>query len=117
MLKHLAVVAGGRGIRLASVTGNIPKALTAIGGKPVLQHQLELAVASGIEEVTIFAGHLAEKIHEFVGNGSRFGLRARIFTEKEPLGNAGAVLQSLDLLPQHFLVVYGDLMLAWEKES
>jgi D,D-heptose 1,7-bisphosphate phosphatase len=83
-----------------------------VGGKPVLQHQLELAAAMGIEEVTIFSGHLAEKIHDFVGDGSRFGLKVRIFTESEPMGNAGAILQSLDLLPGHFFVVYGDLMLA-----
>ena len=70
-------------MRLASVTGDLPKALFPVGGKPVLQHQLELAVGAGIDEVTIFAGHLAEKILDFVGDGSRFGLRVRIFTEKE----------------------------------
>jgi D,D-heptose 1,7-bisphosphate phosphatase len=97
---------------LASVAGDLPKVLVPVGGKPVLQHQLELAAGAGIDEVTIFAGHLAEKIHHFVGDGSRFGLRVRIFTEKEPMGNAGALLQSLDLLPEHYFVVYGDLMLA-----
>lgn len=111
-LNHLVIVAGGPGIRLASVAGDLPKALVPVGSKPVLQHQLELAVSAGIDEVTIFAGHLAEKIHEFIGNGSRFGLRVRILTEKEPMGNAGAVLQSLDLLPEHYFVLYGDLMLA-----
>lgn len=111
-LNHLVIVAGGPGIRLASVAGDLPKVLVPVGGKPVLQHQLELAAGAGIDEVTIFAGHLAEKIHHFVGDGSRFGLRVRIFTEKEPMGNAGALLQSLDLLPEHYFVVYGDLMLA-----
>jgi D,D-heptose 1,7-bisphosphate phosphatase len=111
-LNHLVIVAGGRGARLASVIGDSPKVLVPVGGKPVLQHQLELAAATGIEEVTIFAGHLAEKIHEFVSDGSQFGLKVRILTEKDPMGNAGAVLQSLDLLPEHFLVVYGDLMIA-----
>ena len=111
-LNHLVIVAGGRGVRLASVIGDSPKVLVPVGGKPVLQHQLELAAAAGIEEVTIFAGHRAEKIHDFVGDGSRFGLKVRIFTENEPLGNAGALLQSLDLLPEHFMLAYGDLMLA-----
>lgn len=111
-LNHLVIVAGGPGIRLASVIGDLPKALVPVGGKPVLQHQLELAVSAGIDEATIFAGHLAEKILDFVGDGSRFGLRVRILTEKEPMGNAGALLQSLDLLPEHCFVVYGDLMLA-----
>jgi D,D-heptose 1,7-bisphosphate phosphatase len=111
-LNHLVIVAGGPGVRLASVSGGLPKVLVPVGGKPVLQHQLELALGAGIAEVTIFAGHLAEQIIEFVGDGSRFGLRIRVFTEKEPMGNAGAILESLDLLPEDYFVVYGDLMLA-----
>lgn len=112
MLNHLVITAGGRGLRLASVTGDVPKVLVPVGGKPVLAHQLELASRAGIEEVSIFAGHLAEKIRAFVGDGSRFGLKASVFTEAAPLGNAGAILESLDLLPEHFFVVYGDLMMA-----
>ena len=111
-VNHLAITAGGLGLRLASVIGELPKVLVPVGGKPVLEHQLELAAANGVHEVTIFAGHRSEKIREFVGDGSRFGLKVRLLTEDEPLGNAGAILQSLDLLPEHFLVAYGDLMLA-----
>ena len=112
-LNHLVIVAGGRGVRLSSVVGaDLPKVLVPVGGKPVLEHQLEWAAHAGIDEVTIFAGHLSEKIFDFVGDGSRFHPRVRIFTEKEPMGNAGALLQSLDLLPEQFCVVYGDLMLA-----
>jgi histidinol-phosphate phosphatase family protein len=111
-INHLVIVAGGPGVRLASVAGGLPKVLVPVGGKPVLQHQLELAVRAGIDEVTIFAGHLSEKISDFIGDGSRFGLRVRVLAEKEPMGNAGALLQSLDLLPEDYFVVYGDLMLA-----
>lgn len=111
-VNHLVIAAGGLGLRLASVTGELPKVLVPVGGKPVLQHQLELAAATGTEGVSIFAGHLAEKIRDFVGDGSRFRLKARVFTEAEPLGNAGAILESLDSLPEHFFVVYGDLMMA-----
>ena len=100
-------------MRLSSVVGvDLPKVLVPVGGKPVLEHQLEWAAAAGIDEVTIFAGHLSEKIFDFVGDGSRFRPQVRIFTEREPMGNAGALLQSLDLLPEHFCVLYGDLMLA-----
>jgi D,D-heptose 1,7-bisphosphate phosphatase len=111
-IKHLAILAGGKGTRLASVAGDAPKVLVPIGGRPVLQHQLELAKAFGIEGVTIFAGHLAEQIEAFVGDGSRFGLAARLLVEDEPLGSAGALVRALDSLPEQFLVVYGDVMAA-----
>jgi D,D-heptose 1,7-bisphosphate phosphatase len=108
---HLVIVAGGKGERLSAVVGNLPKALVRVGGVPVLQHQLELAALAGIRSVTIFAGYLADQIDAFVGDGTRFGLSVRVVVEAEPLGNAGAVLQSLDTLPEHFFVVYGDVML------
>lgn len=109
---HLVIVAGGKGVRLASLFGDLPKVLVPIGEKPVLQHQMELAAAAGIRDVTILAGHLGGKILDFIGDGSRFGLNARVLVENEPLGNAGALLQALDALPEHFFVLYGDVMVA-----
>lgn len=111
-VRHMVIVAGGKGTRLAPVAGNLPKALVSVGGKPVLHHQLELAASAGISDVTIFAGHLAEKVRDYVSDGSRFGLDVRTVAETSPLGDAGALLQSLDTLPDHFIVLYGDLMLA-----
>lgn len=106
------ILAGGKGTRLAAVSGDIPKVLVPIGGKPLLEHQLELLAASGFKDVRIFAGHLADQISAFTGDGSRFNLRVTIEIEEQPLGSAGAVLQRLDSLPGHFLVLYGDTMLA-----
>jgi len=111
-VNHLVIIAGGQGVRLAPVAGDIPKALVPIGGKPVLQHQLELAAACGVRDVTILAGHLAEKIIGFVGDGSRFGVNVGVLVEKEPMGNAGALLEALDSLPENFFTLFGDVMLA-----
>ncbi|PYR51931.1 MAG: D,D-heptose 1,7-bisphosphate phosphatase [Acidobacteria bacterium] len=94
-VSHLAIVAGGKGTRLGRFAEGLPKALVKIGGKPVLQHQLELAAVAS-----------------FVGDGSRFGLSVEVRVEPEPLGTAGALLQSLDVLPDNFFLVYGDVMLS-----
>jgi D,D-heptose 1,7-bisphosphate phosphatase len=91
---------------------NTPKALIPIGGKPVLQHQLELAAASGVETVSVFVGHLGDQIRAFVGDGSRFGLQVSVRSENQPLGNAGALVAALDALPEQFFVLYGDVMAA-----
>lgn len=108
----MLILAGGKGTRLSAVAPHVPKALVPVGGKPVLQHHLELAARSGIREVRIFAGHLADQIQAFVGEGSRWGLAIRVEVEAQPLGSAGAVLQHLDGLAEQFLVLYGDTMLA-----
>ena len=110
---RLAIVAGGGGSRMAGTAfAGVPKALIPIGGKPVLQHQLELAANAGVRDVTIFAGHLADQIAAFVGDGSRFGLQVRTVVEPAPQGNAGALVAALDELPDQFFVIYGDVMAA-----
>ncbi len=115
-IDHVVIVAGGKGTRLSVLFGNIPKALVPVGGKPVLQHQLEMASKAGVRTATIFAGFLADQIAQFVGDGSRFGMNIAIRVEDAPLGNAGAVLQSLDILPERFFVMYGDVMMAVDLE-
>jgi histidinol-phosphate phosphatase family protein len=111
-IDHLVIVAGGKGQRLAGLFPGLPKALVPIGGTPVLAHQLELAATCGIGAVTILAGHLSELISDFVGDGSAFGVKAEVVVESEPLGSAGALIQHLDVLPENFFVLYGDVMAA-----
>jgi D,D-heptose 1,7-bisphosphate phosphatase len=111
-IDHLVIVAGGKGERLAKLFPGLPKALVPIGGKPILVHQLELAASCAIHTVTILAGHLNEKIIEVVGSGGAVGVKAHVLVENEPLGSAGALIQNLNALPEHFFVFYGDVMAA-----
>jgi D,D-heptose 1,7-bisphosphate phosphatase len=109
-IKHLVILAGGKGTRLESVALNLPKILVHVAGKSVLEHQLDSASACGVTKVIIFAGYQGEQIKVFVGDGHRFEMDIRVVVEEEPFGTAGAVLQSLDSLPEHFFVVYGDVV-------
>ncbi|HLY78808.1 MAG TPA: HAD-IIIA family hydrolase [Caulobacteraceae bacterium] len=112
-IEHLAIIAGGGGSRMAATPfAAVPKALVPIGGKPVLQHQLELAASAGVREVSIFAGRLADQIVAFVGDGARFELPIQVFVEAAPRGNAGALVAALDRLPEQLFVLYGDVMAA-----
>ncbi len=111
-IDHLVIMAGGMGTRLAALAGDRPKVLVPVAGKAILEHQLDVALSVGVREVTIYAGYLADMISDFVGDGSRFGLQIRVEIEDTPLGSAGAVVNSLDALPEHFFVLYGDVMCA-----
>ena len=113
---HLVIIAGGKGQRLAAIAGNLPKALVQVGGKPVLQHQIELAAAAGVREVTILAGHGGCAVQMFAESIPHAGVAVRTLIEQEPLGSAGAVLAALAALPEHFFALYGDLMLAVDLE-
>jgi len=112
LIDFAIILAGGKGTRLASVAGSVPKVLVPVGDRPVLAHQLDLLSAAGYKDVRIFAGHLAEQIEAFVSTNQWPSLKIQIEVETTPLGSAGAVIEKLDRLPEHFTVLYGDTMLA-----
>jgi D,D-heptose 1,7-bisphosphate phosphatase len=109
------ILAGGRGTRLKSITGDLPKPLVEIfdaTGKshPLLVHQLELARSQGIFDILILTGYRSEAIRDAIGHGSRFGVRVSYQDESEsdPLGAAGALLAAYPLLEDRFVLFYGD---------
>ncbi len=106
------IIAGGLGARLAAVTGGLPKALVQVGGKPLLQHQIELVARYGGKRVFVLTGHRGEAIADFCGDGARWNMAIECIKETRPLGTAGAVLDALDRLPERFAVFYGDTMVA-----
>jgi D,D-heptose 1,7-bisphosphate phosphatase len=104
------ILAGGKGTRLKQITGDLPKSLVDIEGRPLLLHHLELARSQGIEDILMLTGYRAEAIRDGIGDGSQFGVKVTYQDEgaSDPLGPAGALLSAFDLLEDRFLVFYGD---------
>ncbi len=105
------ILAGGKGVRLGSLAADIPKPLVEINGKSILEHQLEYLKKEHIRDVLVLTGHLGHKIHEFLGDGSAFGLNIECLQEKTPLGTAGCLAAVKDELDSDFLLLYGDVIL------
>lgn len=118
MTLPVAILAGGLGTRLGEMGRSRPKALAMVHGAPFIHHQLRLLRNSGIERVVILCGHLGEMIIESVGDGSAFGLSAAYsFDGDALLGTGGALKKALDLLPERFLVLYGDSYLETDYQA
>jgi len=109
--KQLIILAGGLGSRLKARLGDLPKPMIPIGGKPLLEHQIELAKRHGFTDIIIFACYRPDIIERHFGDGSRWGVKIVYVIEKEPLGTAGAVLAGFSSLASRFLVLYGDTMI------
>jgi MurNAc alpha-1-phosphate uridylyltransferase len=104
------LLAAGRGERLRPLTDRVPKAMVAVGGKPLIAWHLERLAAAGCREAVINVSHLADKIEDAVGDGARFGLRVTYSREPEPLETAGGIAQALPLLGSTpFLLVNADI--------
>lgn len=110
-LSNIAILAGGQGTRLAGRSGDLPKPMVLIMGKPVLQHQIELSRMYGFSDIALLVHHRHEVISSFFGDGSRFGVRIRYQVEETPRGTSGALRDALHMLAPHFLVLYGDTYL------
>jgi len=110
-MTRAVILAGGKGTRLASVSGDLPKPLVPVAGVAVVQRQIELLVRYGIREIFLTTGHRAEVLEERLGDGAQWGSKLRLIREDNPLGTAGGVAALRDSLDDDFLVVYGDVMI------
>ena len=105
----LALLAGGLATRLRPLTEQVPKAMLEVAGEPFIAHQLRLLRREGITRVVLCVGLSWEQIEDFVGDGSRFGLRVEYKVDgPRLLGTGGALRSALDKLGSEFLVMYGD---------
>jgi NDP-sugar pyrophosphorylase family protein len=102
------ILAGGLGTRLLPLTEQTPKPMVPVRGAPYLEHQLRLLARQSLTDVVLLIGYLGQRIEEYFGDGSRFGLRIRYSRELQPLGTGGALREARHLLDDVFLVIYGD---------
>ena len=109
--RKAVLLVGGKGTRLRPLTDDIPKALLNVNGKTVIEHIFDLFLKYGVSEVILCVGHLKEKIMDYVGDGSSFGLKVVYVKEEQPLGTAGPLLlakQHLRNVENSFIVSNGD---------
>jgi NDP-sugar pyrophosphorylase family protein len=99
---------------MRSQSGDRPKALIPVEGRPFIDHQLAHLAAHGVTEAVLSIGYRGEALRAQVGDGARFGLRVVYVDEGTALrGTAGALRLALDegALAERFLVTYGDSFL------
>lgn len=107
-LMNIVIIAGGKGTRLG--LKDIPKPMIEIAGKPLLEHQINLAKKYGIKDIYILSGHLADNIINYFGDGSKWDVNITHIVEKQPLGTAGAIKQLENKIKDRFMVFYGDVI-------
>jgi NDP-sugar pyrophosphorylase family protein len=105
------VLAGGLGTRMRAITGELPKALVPVAGRPFVDHQLAWLAREGVRDVVLCVGYGGKLLRDFVGDGSRWGVAVAYVDEGDDLrGTGGALRLALDegALAEAFSVLYGD---------
>ncbi len=109
---HAVILAGGKGVRLRPYTTCLPKPLVPIGDRySILEIIMRQLALHGFRTVTLAIGHLGHLIRAYVGDGRQWGLdRVDYMSEDSPLGTIGPLLRMQERLPEHFLVMNGDVL-------
>lgn len=102
------ILAGGQGTRLRPVVADRQKVVSLVDKRPFLTFLLQKLYDSGINEIILACGHMAETVRDALKDfpGLKYSLEA------EPLGTGGALLQALRQSDaDRLLVMNGDSFL------
>ena len=104
------ILHGGHGTRLRPLTHTGPKQLLPIANKPMSQFCLEAISETGITDIAIIIGGVgSNKVREYYGDGSNFGVNITYIKQDEPKGIAHAIgLCKSFVNNEKFLVFLGD---------
>ena len=104
----VVILCGGAGVRLKSITGDSPKPMATIAGRPFLELLLGQLERYGFSRVILSAGYKHQVIREHFGEQA-FGLELVYSVEESPLGTGGALAQAADdITTDVALIMNGD---------
>jgi len=104
------MMAGGRGERLRPLTDSIPKSLLKVGGKPIIEHNIDRLNDFGVDDIWISVRYLGEQIESYFKDGTDKSVSIKYIHEKEALGTAGAIALVEGLIHDTILVMNSDLL-------
>lgn len=84
------LMAGGKGERLRPLTEKTPKPLLKVGGKCIIDHNVDRLISYGVEHVNVTVNYLGEQLEEHFAT-PRDGVQVRTFREPKFLGTIGSI--------------------------
>ena len=114
---HAVLMAGGLGTRLRPLTLDTPKPMLEVGGKPLLEHNIDRLATYGVTHVSVSVNYLAEQIVDYFGDGSAKGISIDYLREGKPLGTVGSLGLRDGYTEEILLVMNGDLLTTVDYEA
>ena len=104
------IMAGGRGVRLAPLTDDIPKPLVPVMNVPVIAHAIDKLVAAGVSDAAVTLGYGGDDIKKYFSSYGTRGVRVLTFEEETPLGTAGGAANAKKFFDDDFIALGGDTL-------
>jgi mannose-1-phosphate guanylyltransferase/phosphomannomutase len=117
-MNEIVIIAGGKGTR--SLNANTPKSMQLIGGKPLIEWQLENINSWADANIHVIGGYLGNQIQEHLSKIESKYINLNLFYHHDQKlnGTLPALLQVVDKIPSdNFAVLLGDLAINfnWKK--
>lgn len=108
------ILAAGKGTRLGDLTKDIPKPMIRVAGKPVLEHIIGFIRDTGVNDFVLVTRYLSEKIEQYFGDGSDFGVSIKYIRQPDgKYGTGAALLAAKDLVQDEpLMMTYGDIIMS-----
>ncbi|HEX2535869.1 MAG TPA: nucleotidyltransferase family protein [Chitinophagaceae bacterium] len=107
---HAVIMAGGKGERLMPLTRDTPKPMLHVGGKPIIEHNIDRLIRVGVRHMHISINYLGHVLSDYFGDGSEKGIRIEYIQEPAPLGTLGSISLVDHFSTEHILVMNSDLL-------
>lgn len=105
------LMAGGTGERLRPLTERVPKPMLPVGGKPIIDRNIDLLRSFGIRKIHVAVNYLKQQIIEHLGP------EIDIIEEPFKLGTAGALSLMGEPETPHILMMNADLLTDIDLEA
>jgi NDP-sugar pyrophosphorylase family protein len=109
MIRQVGILCAGLGTRLRPFTDSAPKPMLPLLGVPMVEWNIRRFRQFGASEFFVNLHYLPEVLRNYLGDGSRLGVRIHYHFEPEPLGTAGGIKSFEDRLEDEFFLIYGDI--------
>ncbi len=105
----VVILAGGLGSRLSELTNKIPKPMVKIGGKPMIEHIINLYAKYGFKNFIIAGGYKHKAIQKFFKNYKKDKIKINVVNTGLHSLTATRILKLKKYLNKKtFMITYGD---------
>lgn len=102
------LMAGGKGERLRPLTEKTPKPLLPVGGKAIIDHNIDRLISYGVKHINVTVNYLKEQLEDHFSQ-PRNGIQVQTVSEPKYLGTIGSIKFVKEFYNDTILVMNSDL--------
>lgn len=107
-IEQAIIIAGGMGTRLKPFTNTMPKAMYPVDNVPFIERLILQIKDFGINNVLVLLGYLPDKIIDYLGDGSKYGINIEYDISPVEYDTADRMIHAKDKIKNEFLFMYCD---------